>query len=910
MKNPDHTPNPGSSGAPEPLEGALRDAVRAIQASTPPAGFGKGILAEAASWKHPVAPKTYSLPSSRNPLISLIAASIAASIFFLWFTGNRGEPKREIGLGKRLEVETQSLAKASQENKPASGNLSELDRTASAEHFESNALTDLQNTKELNQEFKEQQHRALSFQRSVPEKKALSDSENKATKKLASAPSQPEAEQTEAFTDEFQKKLAEELVAPSNRAEDRKQKNAEPAAAATRNEKAQFDDKFGGKPGESASQKDSTKNNAAEENEEGRSRSQRRGSGAPPGAAKSDEDLAAIADHEEAADKLTTRKQPKGKPGDQQRAGEGKSGTLGMATDSPTESAPQDARQNSPGSAPGPGGAPRGGSGRPSGFGGGGEVTRRSRTEPAEKEMRETAPESKSEAARAKDLLRGDGKAENGSEKDESQERQMRDTEDGASSSQKKKESGDAEKQPGASRPMSRSTLEEPATKLEAKSKADAAESTNRPAAPSAAGSAAKATPAKQTPAGDFSNSETPQMRAASTTTGSPDAAPKEPSPPSDAPSAPGGRGGLGAPAGFGGAPTDRSPSEMSSAVEARLQPRFGMELETGKRESAAPAVRYVAIADDTTLLFTTGGTTPLELGQVVPFSQGNLLHRFDWSKPEKSRILTEIGPTALTTSPTGDSLLNANGVLFEITGKKVERLANLGDNIRSLAISPTGKEVITQHVSPDVAHNVYFRISDLPSGKERFVLPNQWTDDFTPGFSTQGDFFALLGKDRVVREFAIADGAETKSFSPALPGGGGAIEYAPNGKLLACLADSGDAYLYDRETAQLARELKAPPAPPGASAEPLTALRFSPDSNFLAASTASNLFFWNVASGEVAGQLPPGSGGAIYLRYTEEGKKITSIKGFTRVATEDGTPALKYPTVETFEVPPAARTP
>jgi hypothetical protein len=336
------------------------------------------------------------------------------------------------------------------------------------------------------------------------------------------------------------------------------------------------------------------------------------------------------------------------------------------------------------------------------------------------------------------------------------------------------------------------------------------------------------------------------------------------------------------------------------------IEPEEKKESVNGLRFGGAAPKRHVAIAGKATKLITTGGKDSGALGRQEHFANNNLLHLFDWSKGDKSTVLSELGPGAFAVDPAGKSVINSNGVLYDLESKTFDRLAALGDNIRALSVSPNGKQLVTQHVAENYA--CFFRVTEIPAGEPKFDLSNQWGYTFAAGFSPDSASIALMNKDKVINEFSLKDGELQKTYAPPHINSIRAIEYSPNGELLASTGTRGETYLWNRNTAKLIHELKIEQTPEVFAKNGLSAIRFSPNSRFLAASGTSNLFFWDLATGKVAASLNPGSGGAIHLRYSEDGNKITAVKDFVGVQLDSGDTGLKYPTVETFEVPEGAK--
>lgn len=914
MSKPNQAPNQT-----EPLEGALHDAVRAINASSPPANFGKALLADAAAWRHPVAPKPYIAPASRSPLIGLIVASIAASIFFLWFTGNSGKRDVEVATGQRYRphvedfVGKQEKARVDFDAPEASGAAAE-EQLAARQRFGEASTPAADHNRYFADRLKE---------RAPPE------GEDSALGTRM---------QNRAFDDEAESKLAE-LDATSDSAkrtqEDSKssklKKQQSPStfgASIDPNSDHKTDAELEFKLARNGSDRPATRFSPSLEKEEAKQLKEEIRDAQSPGEKSS-----------ERFDRPIVGKEMT--PAD-------KSGEGGEPLERSPANAPRENRlEDMPASAPRPRGGGRGG------FGAGGGSNDRSGEgrdkDVNSKEMAEAergqkdaldstkfSKEKRRDQQKKESEVQGElmqaseqpkGDTQIASEEHKGKMLDARKNEKPGSAPQRKGDAASIE--PPRAKSIERSQPESKSETLTDKSD-DAIRLRNAPEMAPAENSpspepqqkaklAADAAPAApgEPPAVGLPAGARPKMSAGEAESVIAPGAPARPivraggamgpdgGPGPGSPVAPSKEAGSGGVAGASGRNLSVMPSDAPPGGRAENE-TLGASREP--RDAVESSHRFLAITDNSTLLFTTGGTTPLALGEVVPLSRNNLLHVFDWSKPDKSRVLAEIGPTALTTSPSGETLLNSNGVLFELPEKKVEQLASLGDNILALAISPTGKEVVTLHVNPAAPTENFYRLSELPSGAERGVIPQQWSDHFAVGFTVKNDVFALVDKDRNVREYSLSNGVEKRQFAPPLPDPATAIEYDPAGKLLAATTTRGETFLYSADIARLVRPFKHHTPPPGSAIDPVTALRFSPDSAFLAASDSQRVFFWDVETGDIAHQLADGTGGAVYLRYSEDGKKITAIKGFSKTQTEEGKPALKYPTAQEFEVPEAAR--
>lgn len=719
-----------TSHTPEPLEGLLKDAVCAVRESKPPANFGAKVLAEAAAWKAPVSRKPTAAPASRGPLMSLITAAIAASLFFIWFTG---APPRKFEFAKGPETSLQYLAEqvATKERSKQSthdsldANSAELqsqiaDATKAMEHFDTDKDAKMETFSESPMgDAKNRERTQFKLSEAELQKAQLDDAVRVLELKQSTQPDVNRFSRTTPDSNKFGAPPAENMPQDpkSNDLGDMAAGKDSPESKALYKELASRTGRGEGKTGEAE--------------------------------ARSPKEVLADAEKRKA--------------------------------DEPVRDAPSAAPSRSRGAA---------------GFGGGGPGGGRKR------------PDLEADRAPPVPAPAEPEKSESKSESVEQMERKV------AGST-------------GASEP---------------------------------AGGAAGAKP---------EDAGMPPLAVRAMPPG-----PVKP-------------GGL-------SRRDEGAPSTLGLAANGAIQ-------------LGANPTRRVVVAADATRVFTTGDVNSVAWGDEVAYSEVNLLHVMDWSKDTKSEVLGDIGPVPFTATPDGNSVLSASGALFEVLDKKVERLDAIeSKDTRALTVAPDGKRLLTQHVADN--YDCYFALSELPSGEEKFKIPNQWGYTFAAGFSPDNDAFALMDKDKIVHEFSLTDGAKLKTYEPAHVNSIRAIEYSPNGKMLASTGTRGETYLWSRADATLIHKLEIAQTPSVHALDGLTTIRFSPDSRFLAASGSSNIFFWNVATGKIAAQLEPGSGDAIHLRYSADGTKITAVKDFIGVQDAEGRETLKYPTVKEWDVPADAR--
>ncbi len=766
-----NTPEKTSLPTNEPLEGLLKDAVRAVRQSTPPPGFGAKLLAEAATWKHPVSIKQIAPPASRNPLIMLITASIAASLFFIWFTGDtRKKQDLTIASAPELQSETRRQKRFDDETlhrEETSRKETSREENAFSHFGAQQANLGMKRNDGLTESFQSESNQLQDLPKSAAgAKDTIADSETKPTEDNVRSGLEFRSSKEQGKLDAADALRPAAPRAPGEGSTGSRKSFAPPANSQAIDEKFMRDN----------AKESKTKNDGAEKND-------------PSKPAK----LESIAAGEPKADfdhgKLNA-KQPEAKQ---------------EVSNAPSAAPMGRSRTEAGGVAGALGGR---------GFGGGGG--------PGSSPTPDEAPAMAKKKAQSKTELHG------------------------ASDAPIDKMATRIGGPPRGGPPSGGPAIGNPA-----------------PDAPGRGGPGGKAAEiAMNRKPGDATAPVIRSVTPAST-------APKAMPPP----------GPIGAGAKLASEPTDRA----SGADQA---PRF-------------------AIADKATMFFSILSDKSTELGKPADLSGANLLQSWNWSERE-SILLGDIAADPIAASPDGKKVYSANGTLFDVELKELKQYRELGDNVRGLTVSPDGKRLLTQHVEPDT--DCYFRLSDLSDVEKKLDLPNQWGYTFAAGFSPDNTALALMDKEKIVHEYRLTDGVLLKTYAPAHVNSIRAIEYSPDGKLLASTGTRGETYLWNRETSKLEHELKITQTPPEQAAHGLYSMKFSPDSKFLAASGSSKIFFWNTATGEVAAQLGQGSGQAIYLRYSSDGKKLTAITNLTTAKGGEGKEETKSPAVQEWDVPEQAR--
>lgn len=312
-------------------------------------------------------------------------------------------------------------------------------------------------------------------------------------------------------------------------------------------------------------------------------------------------------------------------------------------------------------------------------------------------------------------------------------------------------------------------------------------------------------------------------------------------------------------------------------------------------------ASRHLAVAGDATILVSTGGADPIPLGAQRPRDGTSTVHVWDWGKGKESRPLEAANSSGMAVSPDGKWIITADGRLIDAATSRIERLDNLDGDVRGLAFSPDGRTLLL--LIREDRDRASARILDLPGGARRFELADQWPHTFACAFSADGGLFFLMDKDRFIRRWDAKSGKELGRYEPAFTNSIRAIAASGDGRHVAGAGPASEIYLWQVAGGKLLHKLVCQQRPAVYSESGVRSLAFSPDGKLLAGGGSSNVVLWDTGTGNVAGLLPSGSGGAVHIRFARDGKKLTTVGGFYGANTESGDILQGYPQVRQWDL-------
>jgi hypothetical protein len=322
-----------------------------------------------------------------------------------------------------------------------------------------------------------------------------------------------------------------------------------------------------------------------------------------------------------------------------------------------------------------------------------------------------------------------------------------------------------------------------------------------------------------------------------------------------------------------------------------------------GLAAGASPS-RPLAVADKATVLVSTGGDGPIELGAQQQWSRENRLHVWDWGKEgsQKSRPLESSTTGSFAVSPDGKKIVTGDGKVIDIAAGQAAAIDNMDGNIRRMAFSHDGKILLLQVGQGDgdaYAKPAVARLLEFPSGKKICEIPDYWQYTFAAAFTPDGGQVVLMDKDRFIKRYDVRTGKELAKYEPRHENSIRMISVSADGKLLASAGTRGDIHLWELATGKHLHQLVARQKPDIEGDRLVYSIAFSPDGKLLAGGGIHSLLIWDTNTGEVKKIFPRGSWGAVRCRFIGDGKKIETVHDFAGTTSQAGENVLIYPRVQ-----------
>ena len=320
---------------------------------------------------------------------------------------------------------------------------------------------------------------------------------------------------------------------------------------------------------------------------------------------------------------------------------------------------------------------------------------------------------------------------------------------------------------------------------------------------------------------------------------------------------------------------------------------------------------RWMAVAERATILVTTApDEKPIRLGEQQPMSGGDTLHVWDWSKSDQSRPLKASASGGFAVSPDGKLVVTQDGRLIDLASGQEKKIDGFPADVQGLCFSPSGPVVLVQigsYTGPAGTQGAEARLLEIPSGKVRASVAGVWAYTFAAAFTPDGTQFLMMDKDRILGRFDTATGRRLARYEPAFENSIRAIAVSADAKHVAAAGTRGEMYLWDLAAGGKAiHKLAADgaPLPDMTVLSEMGSLTFSPDGTQIAGGAVMAVGIWDAATGKLARRLPSfKSGTAAVVRYSADGKKLTTVRDFVSTTGAGGKDLLVYPVVNGWEL-------
>ena len=315
------------------------------------------------------------------------------------------------------------------------------------------------------------------------------------------------------------------------------------------------------------------------------------------------------------------------------------------------------------------------------------------------------------------------------------------------------------------------------------------------------------------------------------------------------------------------------------------------------------PANVQFVFTSDAPVIVGSGLKEPLPLGAYVPYQKGgNLLHVWDWSKSNTSRVFQNIQFNQnhrYAVSPDGKRLVSSRGEIIDLETGEMEEI-DLGDEtyrhaegslprMRGLAFTPDGGRLamlVTNIETGPATHPLNrsavtftdeMLILEFPSCRLASRIPAGFHGNFRMGFSSDGkQAFAPTPPNELAQkiiEYKTETGEVVREYEPAIQEHAYALAVSPNGRKLAVFDGIGALLIWDAVTGELLHRVESVRHESNS-----TVLRFSPDSKFIAVNAVTKTFIVDAEAGTLV-QLEKG-GNAAQFHWSEDGTRLTIVTG------------------------------